>query len=86
MVSADLVGMPLLSRSVTLHDGWLAGEAVGLGKQRVFGLAWAGEEAVAKVELSTDGDLGDAILSFVDARRQRSRLAAGAMPLSRRLA
>jgi DMSO/TMAO reductase YedYZ molybdopterin-dependent catalytic subunit len=32
-----------------------AGEAIGLGKQRVFGLAWAGEEAVAKVELSTDG-------------------------------
>jgi len=32
-----------------------AGEALGLGKQRVFGLAWAGEEAVARVELSTDG-------------------------------
>jgi uncharacterized protein (DUF58 family) len=36
------------------------------------------------LELPTDGDLGDAILSFVDARRQRSRMAAGAMPLSRR--
>jgi hypothetical protein len=32
-----------------------AGEAMGLGKQRVFGLAWAGEEAVAKVEVSVDG-------------------------------
>jgi DMSO/TMAO reductase YedYZ molybdopterin-dependent catalytic subunit len=32
-----------------------AGEALGLGKQRVFGLAWAGEEAVARVELSIDG-------------------------------
>ena len=32
-----------------------AGEALGLGKQRIFGLAWAGEEAVAKVELSADG-------------------------------
>lgn len=32
-----------------------AGEALALGKQRVFGLAWSGEEAVAKVELSTDG-------------------------------
>ena len=32
-----------------------AGEALGLGKQRVFGLAWAGEEPVAKVELSIDG-------------------------------
>jgi uncharacterized protein (DUF58 family) len=38
------------------------------------------------LELPTDGDLGDAILSFVDARRQRSRMAAGAMPLSRRRA
>jgi DMSO/TMAO reductase YedYZ molybdopterin-dependent catalytic subunit len=32
-----------------------AGEALGIGKQRVFGLAWAGEEAVSRVELSTDG-------------------------------
>jgi DMSO/TMAO reductase YedYZ molybdopterin-dependent catalytic subunit len=32
-----------------------AGEVLGIGKQRVFGLAWAGEEPVAKVELSTDG-------------------------------
>jgi DMSO/TMAO reductase YedYZ molybdopterin-dependent catalytic subunit len=32
-----------------------AGEALSLGKQRVFGLAWAGEEAVARVELSSDG-------------------------------
>jgi len=32
-----------------------AGEALGWGKQRVFGLAWAGEEPVAKVELSADG-------------------------------
>jgi DMSO/TMAO reductase YedYZ molybdopterin-dependent catalytic subunit len=32
-----------------------AGEALGLGKQRVFGLAWAGEESVAKVEVSTSG-------------------------------
>ena len=32
-----------------------AGEALALGKQRVFGLAWAGEEPVGKVELSTDG-------------------------------
>ncbi len=31
-----------------------AGEALGCGMQRVFGLAWAGEEPVAKVELSTD--------------------------------
>jgi uncharacterized protein (DUF58 family) len=40
---------------------------------------------VDTLELPTDGDLGDAILAFVDARRQRGRLAAGAMPLFRRL-
>jgi uncharacterized protein (DUF58 family) len=40
---------------------------------------------VDTLELPTDGDLGDAILAFVDARRQRSRLAAGAMTLNRRL-
>jgi uncharacterized protein (DUF58 family) len=39
---------------------------------------------VDTLELPTDGDLGDAILGFVDARRQRSRLAAGALPLSSR--
>jgi uncharacterized protein (DUF58 family) len=44
-------------------------------------LARAGVDAL---ELPTDGDLGDAILGFVDARRQRSRLAAGALPLQAR--
>lgn len=32
-----------------------AGEDMGLGANRVFGVAWAGEEAVATVEVSTDG-------------------------------
>jgi uncharacterized protein (DUF58 family) len=40
---------------------------------------------VDTLELPTDGDLGDALLAFIDARRQRSRLAAGAMALTRRL-
>jgi DMSO/TMAO reductase YedYZ molybdopterin-dependent catalytic subunit len=31
------------------------GEVIGLGANRVFGVAWAGEEAVAAVEVSTDG-------------------------------
>jgi len=39
---------------------------------------------VDTLELPTDGDLGDSILAFVDARRQRSRLAAGALPLHNR--
>ncbi|MGF1582827.1 MAG: sulfite oxidase [Gemmataceae bacterium] len=30
-------------------------EAIGIGSQRIFGMAWAGEHAVAKVEISTDG-------------------------------
>jgi uncharacterized protein (DUF58 family) len=37
---------------------------------------------VDTLELATDVDLGDAILGFVNARRQRSRLAAGAMALT----
>ena len=32
-----------------------ADERLGLGTNRVFGVAWAGEEAVAQVEVSTDG-------------------------------
>lgn len=31
------------------------GESLGVGTNRVFGVAWAGEEPVAGVELSTDG-------------------------------
>ena len=29
-------------------------EALGVGTNRLFGLAWAGEEAVDRVEISTD--------------------------------
>jgi DMSO/TMAO reductase YedYZ molybdopterin-dependent catalytic subunit len=31
------------------------GAVLGLGTNRLFGVAWAGEEAVARVEISTDG-------------------------------
>jgi DMSO/TMAO reductase YedYZ molybdopterin-dependent catalytic subunit len=31
------------------------GEALGLGTNRLFGVAWAGPEAIARVEVSTDG-------------------------------
>jgi DMSO/TMAO reductase YedYZ molybdopterin-dependent catalytic subunit len=31
------------------------GEALGMGTNRIFGVAWAGEEAVERVEVSTDG-------------------------------
>jgi len=45
-----------------------------------------GRVGIDTLELSTDAELGDSIMAFVDARRQRSRLAAGALPLSRRTA
>jgi len=32
-----------------------AGEVLGVGTNRLFGVAWAGEEAVARVEVSADG-------------------------------
>jgi hypothetical protein len=32
-----------------------AGAVLGPGTNRIFGVAWAGEEAVARVEVSTDG-------------------------------
>lgn len=32
-----------------------AGEVLGVGTNRVFGVAWAGDAAVARVEVSTDG-------------------------------
>lgn len=32
----------------------VGGATLGLGRQRIFGVAWAGEEAVARVELSVD--------------------------------
>jgi hypothetical protein len=31
------------------------GETLGMGMNRVFGIAWAGEDAIAHVEVSTDG-------------------------------
>ncbi|MEX2026446.1 MAG: sulfite oxidase, partial [Pirellulaceae bacterium] len=43
-------GMAIKSEIVRPADG----ATLGLGKQRVFGLAWAGEEAVARVEVSVD--------------------------------
>jgi DMSO/TMAO reductase YedYZ molybdopterin-dependent catalytic subunit len=41
-----------------------AGETLGVGTNRIFGVAWAGEEAVARVEVSTDAGAtwGDAEL------------------------
>jgi DMSO/TMAO reductase YedYZ molybdopterin-dependent catalytic subunit len=47
-----LVGpMALKSEIIRPHPG----EALGVGTNRIFGVAWAGPEAVARVEVSTDG-------------------------------
>jgi DMSO/TMAO reductase YedYZ molybdopterin-dependent catalytic subunit len=43
--------MTVKSEVVRPHSG----DVLGLGTNRVFGVAWAGEEAVAAVEVSTDG-------------------------------
>jgi DMSO/TMAO reductase YedYZ molybdopterin-dependent catalytic subunit len=43
--------MPLKSEIIRPHPG----EVLGVGTNRLFGVAWAGPEAVAGVEVSTDG-------------------------------
>jgi DMSO/TMAO reductase YedYZ molybdopterin-dependent catalytic subunit len=49
---AIVVGpMPVKSEIVRPH----AGEVLGIGTNRLFGVAWAGPEAVAGVEISLDG-------------------------------
>lgn len=42
--------MSLKSEILRPHDG----DKLGVGLNRLFGIAWAGEEAIAKVEVSTD--------------------------------
>ncbi|MGH7128606.1 MAG: sulfite oxidase [Planctomycetaceae bacterium] len=48
----EVIGnMPVKSEIIRPRDG----EAIGIGTNRIFGLAWAGEDEVAAVELSLDG-------------------------------
>ena len=48
----EIVGpMPVKSEIL----GPVEGDVLGLGGNRIFGMAWAGEEAVAGVEVSVDG-------------------------------
>jgi DMSO/TMAO reductase YedYZ molybdopterin-dependent catalytic subunit len=51
-VVREIVG-PMIVKSEIIRPS--AGETLGLGSNRVFGVAWAGEEAVAAVEVSADG-------------------------------
>jgi DMSO/TMAO reductase YedYZ molybdopterin-dependent catalytic subunit len=48
----DIVG-PMPVKSEILRP--VEGDVIGLGGNRVFGMAWAGEHAVAAVEVSVDG-------------------------------
>jgi DMSO/TMAO reductase YedYZ molybdopterin-dependent catalytic subunit len=51
-VATEIVGpMTVKSEIVRPHEG----ATVGLGANRVFGVAWAGEDSVAAVQVSTDG-------------------------------
>ncbi len=51
-VETVVVGpMPVKSEIIRPQPG----ETLGVGTNRVFGVAWAGQEAVARVEVSTDG-------------------------------
>ncbi len=51
-LEAEIVG-PMYVKSEIIRP--LPGAALGLGTNRLFGVAWAGEEAVRAVEVSTDG-------------------------------
>jgi DMSO/TMAO reductase YedYZ molybdopterin-dependent catalytic subunit len=51
-VETVVVG-PMAVKSEVLRPH--AGEVLGVGTNRVFGVAWAGEEAVAQVQVSADG-------------------------------
>jgi DMSO/TMAO reductase YedYZ molybdopterin-dependent catalytic subunit len=44
---------PMAAKSELIRPA--AGSELGVGANRLFGVAWAGEEAVARVEVSTDG-------------------------------
>ncbi|MCI0335008.1 MAG: sulfite oxidase [Planctomycetes bacterium] len=53
-VRTDVVGpMPVKSEIIRPIDG----SVLGIGANRLFGMAWAGEHAVAAVEVSVDGGL-----------------------------
>jgi uncharacterized protein (DUF58 family) len=86
------LGMVLMQDAETGEQIFVDTEARGF-RQRFEAAAERREDAlrsslaragVDTLELPTDADLGDSILSFVDARRQRSRLAAGALPVQNR--
>jgi DMSO/TMAO reductase YedYZ molybdopterin-dependent catalytic subunit len=51
-VESEIVG-PMMPKSEIIRPR--AGAVLGLGANRLFGAAWAGEDSVGRVEVSTDG-------------------------------
>jgi DMSO/TMAO reductase YedYZ molybdopterin-dependent catalytic subunit len=51
-VESEIVG-PMMPKSEIIRPR--AGDVLGLGGNRLFGVAWAGEDSVSRVEVSTDG-------------------------------
>jgi DMSO/TMAO reductase YedYZ molybdopterin-dependent catalytic subunit len=51
-VETEVVG-PMMPKSEVIRPR--AGDALGLGGNRFFGVAWSGEDSVSRVEVSTDG-------------------------------
>jgi DMSO/TMAO reductase YedYZ molybdopterin-dependent catalytic subunit len=60
-IESEVVG-PMMPKSEIIRPR--AGEVLGPGGLRLFGVAWAGEDSVSRVEVSTDGGAtwGDATL------------------------
>ena len=71
-LETEVVG-PMMPKSEIIRPR--PGDVLGLGGNRLFGVAWAGEDAVSRVEVSTDGGttwrdatlIGTAGPLFVDA-------------------
>jgi DMSO/TMAO reductase YedYZ molybdopterin-dependent catalytic subunit len=51
-IETEVVG-PMMPKSEVIRPR--PGDALGLGGNRFFGVAWAGEDSVSRVEVSTDG-------------------------------
>ena len=64
-VETEMIGpMPVKSEIIRPRTG----ETLGIGSNRIFGLAWAGEEDVAAVEVSLDGGSSWATAALIGPR------------------
>lgn len=68
-IEKEMVGaMPVKSEIIRPRPG----EVLGAGRNRIFGLAWAGEEAVTALEVSTDGGMSWSRASLMEPRASYS--------------